>query len=181
MSEFLEQLPPSIHIIDAARRRTSGRVLDVGCGLGQDSLFLAQRGYTVDALDVSKKALEIVAFRAAKLGVDISLLHEDIATYEPEHQYDIIMADRSLYFLPSYDAFKSAVLKLQEATVIGGIHTNTILSEENTIDPGPRLQMGRYSMINLYTLGKQWEERHTWWLTDPLGMKTVTLTAQKVN
>jgi SAM-dependent methyltransferase len=172
--------PTSPCIADITRYRAIGRVLDVGCAKGNNSLYFARRGYDVDALDIDGKALEMVGKKATELNVSINLLHEDIASFQPESDYDIILADRSLYFLPTYEAFKAAVLKLQEATLIGGIHTNTILSEENTVDPGPRLTMGRYSMFNLYLNNPNWESRHEWRTTDPLGQKFITLTAQRV-
>ncbi|MGH2869648.1 MAG: class I SAM-dependent methyltransferase, partial [Solirubrobacteraceae bacterium] len=36
---------------------TSGRALDVGCGEGADAIWLAQRGWTVTAIDVSEVAI----------------------------------------------------------------------------------------------------------------------------
>jgi SAM-dependent methyltransferase len=181
MSVELGESPSSAHIADAMQRRPSGRVLDVGCGEGHDSLYFARRGYEVDALDIDESALDILAKKALSLNVDVQLLHEDITTFTPVHTYDIILADRSLYFLPTYDAFKAAVIKLQEATALGGIHTNTILSEDDSLNPGPRLTMGRYAMFNLYMNNPQWERRHEWKLTDPLGRKCVALTAQKIS
>ena len=35
----------------------SGRALDVACGRGGNALFLAERGYSVDAVDISFQAL----------------------------------------------------------------------------------------------------------------------------
>jgi cyclopropane fatty-acyl-phospholipid synthase-like methyltransferase len=35
-----------------------GHVLDVGCGCGENALFLAQRGYDVVGIDVSSRAIE---------------------------------------------------------------------------------------------------------------------------
>lgn len=36
----------------------TGTALDVGCGEGRHSLFLAQNGYLVDAINISEKAIE---------------------------------------------------------------------------------------------------------------------------
>ena len=45
----------------AARRQvaglTPGRALDVGCGEGADAIWLAQRGWTVTAIDISEVAI----------------------------------------------------------------------------------------------------------------------------
>jgi len=46
---------------------TPGRALDVGCGEGADAIWLARRGWTVTALDVSDVAV-CRAQEAAELG-----------------------------------------------------------------------------------------------------------------
>jgi SAM-dependent methyltransferase len=46
-----------------------GRALDVACGLGAATLWAAQRGFTVDALDASPVATARLAAHAAALGL----------------------------------------------------------------------------------------------------------------
>jgi len=65
------------HTIDRSRP-----VLDVGCGQGRHTLWLARRGYPVVALDPSTEALEIVGSAASELPV--TLRHGSFADLDPD-------------------------------------------------------------------------------------------------
>ncbi|ELZ41365.1 class I SAM-dependent methyltransferase [Halorubrum tebenquichense] len=70
-----------------------GRALDVAAGTGRNAVFLADRGYEVDALDASVEGLEIVRGRAAERGIAgrIETIQADATTYAfPAETYDVI-------------------------------------------------------------------------------------------
>ena len=46
------------------------RIVEIGCGTGQTSLYLARADRTVVALDLSREALKLGAAAAARYGVD---------------------------------------------------------------------------------------------------------------
>jgi cyclopropane fatty-acyl-phospholipid synthase-like methyltransferase len=48
-----------------------GRVLDIGCGLGDNAVFLARQGHHVTGLDISPTALVTARRRAADAGADV--------------------------------------------------------------------------------------------------------------
>ncbi|RBQ15301.1 class I SAM-dependent methyltransferase [Spongiactinospora rosea] len=75
-----------------------GEVLDVGCGLGDNTLFLAGRGHRVTALDVSPKAIERAGERARSLGLEITFVVTDAVTLRSleGRAYDTVI-DSALY------------------------------------------------------------------------------------
>ncbi len=48
---------PNGRLVDEVADLTPGRALDVGCGEGADAIWLARRGWTVTAIDISAVAL----------------------------------------------------------------------------------------------------------------------------
>lgn len=57
----------------AAEAATPGRALDVGAGTGYVGLYLAQRGWQVDAVDISPRAVELARANAERNGVAMNV------------------------------------------------------------------------------------------------------------
>ncbi|MBU2037196.1 class I SAM-dependent methyltransferase [Patescibacteria group bacterium] len=73
--------------------------LDLGCGNGGHSIFLAQKGFLVDSVDSSPKALEALEKRIKEKAVSrITVISANIAQFAVDKKYDLIMAASSLHF-----------------------------------------------------------------------------------
>ncbi len=76
---------------------TGGRALDVACGVGQNAIWLAQRGFTVDAVDISPVAIERARQAAAQAGAAVSFIHADLDTWSPPAgAYELVIGFRFL-------------------------------------------------------------------------------------
>jgi SAM-dependent methyltransferase len=60
-----------------ARGWVHGEVLDIGCGLGDNAIYLAKNGHTVTGLDISPTALLTAEQRAKDAGVDVTFAVAD--------------------------------------------------------------------------------------------------------
>ncbi|MBL8777565.1 MAG: class I SAM-dependent methyltransferase [Acidimicrobiales bacterium] len=68
-----------------------GRALDVGCGEGADAIWLAARGWTVTAVDVSEVALERARAAADEAGVVVEWIGGDaLTTPLPTGTFDLV-------------------------------------------------------------------------------------------
>ncbi len=70
------------------------RALDVGCGEGADALWLAERGWDVTALDVSRVALDRAVAQAARVGVQVRWVHAGLVEAAlPPASFDLVSAE----------------------------------------------------------------------------------------
>lgn len=85
---------PNGILVDEVRDLTPGSALDIGCGEGADAVWLAQQGWRVTAVDVSRVALERAAAAAKEAGVDGSIEWEycDLAQSFPVGAWDLVSA-----------------------------------------------------------------------------------------
>lgn len=87
------------------------RVLDAGCGTGAFSIAFAQRGYSVDAIDLSPEMIAHARLHAEDANVEVRFSVGDLATLDaPDDVYDAIVSRVALQFSPhvraTLDAFE---------------------------------------------------------------------------
>ncbi|HVP80716.1 MAG TPA: class I SAM-dependent methyltransferase [Thermodesulfobacteriota bacterium] len=95
--EFALGKEPNPFLKKHIRLLPKGRALDIATGEGRNAAFLAQKGFEVDAVDISQKGLRKARELAREKGVKVNLLLVDLDRYQIERdRYDLI-AD--FYFL----------------------------------------------------------------------------------
>lgn len=82
---------PTLFLGEICLHRRAGRALDLGCGAGTDSVFLARQGWEVTALDFMPKALEYTQQRAREAGVTLTAVEADITDWKPPGTYDLVL------------------------------------------------------------------------------------------
>jgi SAM-dependent methyltransferase len=87
--------PAVVALADAGE--LAGDVLDAGCGLGDNAIFLASRGMRVTGVDGAEPALAQARERAAARGVELTLVHADVTTMDGVEARFGTVLDSALY------------------------------------------------------------------------------------
>ena len=57
---------------------TPGRAIDLGCGVGDNAIFLAQHGFTVTGVDFAPAAIHRARAKARDAGIDVNFIVDDL-------------------------------------------------------------------------------------------------------
>jgi 2-polyprenyl-3-methyl-5-hydroxy-6-metoxy-1,4-benzoquinol methylase len=95
---------PHIPGFAAFNRWKGKRVLEIGCGIGTDTMNFARAGADVTAVDLSERSLEIAHQRAATYGLpNIRFYHgnaEELTSFVPRGDYDLIYSFGVVHHTP---------------------------------------------------------------------------------
>lgn len=109
-----------------------GRVLDLGCGEGGDTVHLAKLGWKVTAVDISQTALDRARSHAEQAGVSdlVATERHDLAESFPDGEFDLVSAQ---YFQSPLEFPRHKVLRrAAEALVPGGL---LLLVDHGSVPP----------------------------------------------
>lgn len=129
--------PPGALVERIAFELRSGSVLDLGAGDGRHSIFLAEKGFTVKATDLSEAALEKLQRIAKQKGVSVTTELADLATWPIDADYDVVIAVQIFQHLQTADALR-VLHELKAHTRPGGLNLISLFT-----CTGDRYQMDR--------------------------------------
>jgi tellurite methyltransferase len=85
VGEYWSQFPPN------------SRVLDVGCGEGRNAIFLAEKGFAVEAFDLSEAGIEKAKRIAEAKGISVRFFVCNLGDYRFEQDFDVILSHGVLH------------------------------------------------------------------------------------
>jgi len=101
------------------------RVLDLGCGEGRNSLFLASLGHAVVAIDRSAAGIAKLRAIAERSGAQLDARVGDIAAFELVEDFDCVLAHGVLYYLDN-PVWRRLLASVKQRTRPGGYNIFTV-------------------------------------------------------
>jgi SAM-dependent methyltransferase len=78
----------------------SGKVLELGCGPGRNAIYFAEKGCSVDAIDLSQESIKWAKERAIEKNVSVNFIQENIFELDIEEgTYDIVYDSGCLHHI----------------------------------------------------------------------------------
>ncbi len=112
----------------------SGNILDLGAGEGKNSIYLAELGFKVTAVEISQYAIGNFNKRVETLNetvkTKLEMIHQDVLTFETASKYDVVIAYGLLHCLPSIEAVETLAKKIKKWVKPNGIIVIVAFNDE---------------------------------------------------
>jgi len=141
----MNEVKPGDIVVEVLKYIKKGEVLDLGCGTGENDVFLAQNG-SKQFIHKARNLAEIYDLRTK-----ISFKEADIVEYDIERKYDLILSDFVFHFLEK-DEIERIIDNIKENTKKNGINAITVLTESNP----------NKGFIHLFVLGELRKHYSDW-------------------
>lgn len=137
---------------------TPGVAVDLGCGEGGDSLWLAEQGWQARGLDISDTAVARARDEAAARGLaNATFTATDLSTWQPEPaSADLVTAS---FFQSNVELGRTAILRAAASAVRSGGHLVVISHAQppaETSHRGPNMITAREDAAELALPSKEW-------------------------
>ena len=125
------------------------KVLDLGCGIGRNALYLANNNFDVYAFDLSESGLRQLKEEAKRMNLGVNVKQGDMLSLPYEDDcFDCILAFHSIYHT-DYEGLKTVVSEIKRVLGKGGEIFLTLNSKESDAWKSPS-----HKKIDQYTIVK---------------------------
>jgi tellurite methyltransferase len=134
-------------------------VLDLGCGEGRDSIFLAKKGFNVTGVEILRTGLLKAEKLANDNGVNINLVEGNVNDLVISEKVDVLLGMGILQYLKPENRFKQ-IKHFKEMTNFGGLHVLFTFTEHPEVEQAPDWgeEEFLYKQGELFSYYNDWEQ-----------------------
>jgi SAM-dependent methyltransferase len=114
-------------LVALARLSEAARLIEIGCGTGQATLALAERGYAITCVELGE---QLAAFARAKLlhFPAVEVINADFETWQPAGDgFDAVLAFTAFHWIAPDMRYTKAASLLREHGILGVVATEHVL------------------------------------------------------
>lgn len=126
-----------------------GKVLDLGCGMGGNSVFLTKKGFDVTCVDKDEENIEYLK----KNYPSINAINKDILEFDfPEREYDLVLVINLLHFF-NFEDVKLLIDKIIKSLEKDGLLYLQVFSKKDPAKKFPHL-FDKQELLNFFSKNK---------------------------
>ena len=107
----------------------NGKVLDIGGGDGRNALYLAERGYDVEVVDLAQAGLDKLKKFADERGLQIKTKAGDIMQEKINGTYEVLVSSFMMQHLSRFEA-ETLIKEMKDHTAPGGVNVLAVFTKE---------------------------------------------------
>lgn len=134
--------------------KKGAKILDLGAGEGGDSLYLASKGFSVTAVDISETGLEKLERLARKEDLKVQTAVADLEEYRIKEDYDAIISFAAIHFLERHQIV-SLIENMKAKTTPGGLNVILVFRKGDSTEGD--FQMYYFDDGELKAFYEDWE------------------------
>jgi SAM-dependent methyltransferase len=95
--------PELVEVIEGARRLAPGRALDLGCGTGTTTVYMATHGWDATGVDFVPQAIKVARSKAQRSGASVAFLVGDVTRLDRlgiQPGFDLLFDQGCFHSLP---------------------------------------------------------------------------------
>ena len=136
------------------------RILDLACGYGRHALMLAQKGFSVTGVDITKVYIEDAQKTSKELSLDTTFIHADIRDIDFREEFDIVLNldDGAIGYLENDEENLKIFDVISNALKPGGKHFMSVNNADYAEHHFPTIEceIGE-NMLTMWKYG--WDEK----------------------